>query len=109
MGADASAPAFKAITEEALRILNVPKELPETLVAEETEPADQKKNEKIEEGDAIADLATEGVLAAEDEDSEGASVVAAASAPVPVGPKVPNFRGKTMRATGLRAHFVHGR
>src|SRR5262249_55048675 len=35
MGAEASAPSFKVIAEEALRVLNVPKDLPETLVAEE--------------------------------------------------------------------------
>jgi membrane peptidoglycan carboxypeptidase len=97
MGAEASAPAFKVIAEEALRVLNVPKDLPETLVAEETGPTDQKMDAKMEEGDAIADLATEGAVEAEDEDAESAPVVAAA-APVPVGPKVPNFRGKTMRA-----------
>jgi cell division protein FtsI (penicillin-binding protein 3) len=97
MGADASAPAFKAIAEEALRVLNVPKDLPETLVAEDA-PAANEKTAKVEEDDAaIADLATEDSTVAESEDGEGAPVLAAAAEPVD-GPKVPNFRGKTMRA-----------
>jgi PASTA domain len=96
MGAEASAPAFKVIAEEALRILNVPKDLPETVVAEETKPSGQK----LEEGDAIADLAADGAVGAEDEDSEDpeATLLVASAEPVPDGPKVPNFRGKTMRA-----------
>jgi cell division protein FtsI (penicillin-binding protein 3) len=96
MGADASAPAFKVIAQEALRILNVPKDLPETLVAEESKPSGQK----LEEGDAIADLAADGAAVAEGEDAEDGeeTPVLVAAAPVPVGPKVPNFRGKTMRA-----------
>ena len=54
----------------------------------------------MEEDDAIADLAADGAAVAEDEDAEdGAEApVLVAAAPVPVGPKVPNFRGKTMRA-----------
>ena len=95
MGAEASAPAFKVIAEEALRILNVPKDLPETLVAEEAEP----RTERLEEDDAIADLAADGAVAAEEEEPRRRSgALWPPRAPVPVGPKVPNFRGKTMRA-----------
>jgi membrane peptidoglycan carboxypeptidase len=96
MGAEASAPAFKVIAEEALRILNVPKDQPETLVAEETTPSEQK----TEEDDAIADLAVDGAAVTEGDDAEDgeAAPVVASAEPVPVGPKVPNFRGKTMRA-----------
>jgi cell division protein FtsI (penicillin-binding protein 3) len=102
-GADASAPAFKAIAEEALRILNVPKEpdlQDDTLVAEDT----NSKGGMAEESDAaIADLATEASFADADDDCGGAGAFACpergqAEAPAPPGPKVPNFRGKTMRA-----------
>jgi len=96
-GADASAPAFKAITEEALRVLNVQKDLPETLVAEELN-ADEKQGKADEETDsAIADLATEGAVLADDEAVEPAPAVVAEAKPL-AGPKVPNFQGKTMRA-----------
>jgi cell division protein FtsI (penicillin-binding protein 3) len=99
MGADASAPAFKAIAEEALRILNVPKD--PLLVAEDTSV--KPSAEKPEEDDAaIADLAAEGARVAEEDDAEAppAAVVAvsAPAAPVPAGPTVPNFHGKSMRA-----------
>jgi cell division protein FtsI (penicillin-binding protein 3) len=97
MGADASAPAFKNITEEALRILNVPKDLPDTLVAEDMPPANGKETRVEEDDAAIADLASDESMVAENEDSEAEPVVAASAAPVN-GPKVPNFRGKTMRA-----------
>jgi cell division protein FtsI (penicillin-binding protein 3) len=94
-GADASAPAFKAIAEEALRILNVPKDLPDTLVADDANSGD--KNLKADEDDAaIADLAA-GDSGEGDDEEEAAAPATVAAAPV-TGPKVPNFRGKTMRA-----------
>jgi cell division protein FtsI (penicillin-binding protein 3) len=96
MGADASAPAFKAIAQEALSVLNIPKDEPEMLVAEDAEPSDQK----TEEDDAISDLATEGAVATEEDEADTPQTppLLVAAAPVPAGPKVPNFRGKTMRA-----------
>ncbi len=116
MGADASAPAFKAIAEEALRILNVPKD-PLLVAADTTKKASA---EKLEEDDAlIAELARDGAPAAEEDEeapavpvvaqaaTPGGPVVAQAVAPagpvvaqavVPAGPKVPNFHGKSMRA-----------
>jgi cell division protein FtsI (penicillin-binding protein 3) len=112
MGADASAPPYKAITEEALRILNVPKD--PLLVAADKNA--KPSPERVEEDDAaIADLAADGARLADEDDEETPAVVAAAPAPavtaaggpvsasvsappVPAGPRVPNFHGKSMRA-----------
>ena len=95
MGADASAPAFKAITEEALRILNVPKD--PLLVAADT--AAKPSPETVSEDDAaIADLAADGARAGDEEDEPAPSAPLVASAALPSGPTVPNFHGKSMRA-----------
>jgi cell division protein FtsI (penicillin-binding protein 3) len=93
-GGTASAPAYKVIMEEALRVLNVPKDLPETLVAEEN----KGKGERLDDEDAaIADLGSDGpnVLEEQAEDEAPAAPVVLAAA---AGPKVPDFQGKTMRA-----------
>ena len=93
-GGTASAPPFKAIAEEALRILGVPKD--PTLVADQPGAAPDVDDV------AIADLGAEGptVLEEADEDSEPAPAVSTIAAPPQdvSGPRVPNFQGKTMRA-----------
>ena len=95
MGADASAPAFKAIAEEALRILNVPKD-PTLVVADNTA---RPTVEKAEEDDAaIADLAADGAAVADDDGDDAPATLVASAASVPAGPRVPNFQGKSMRA-----------
>ncbi len=81
-GGPASAPVFKVVAQEALRVLDVPKDLPEG--AAPAEPAGPP--EEVSDL-AIADLA-EPPEPGEDEETE----------PVQTGPKVPNFRGMTMRA-----------
>ena len=88
-GGQAAAPVFHAVATEALRILDVPKDLPdppdtETLVAKK-QPA-----EDLSVGDTGSDGSN--VLEDADDDNDKTSVVAEA------GPRVPNFRGKTMRA-----------
>lgn len=85
-GGQAAAPVFKVVAQEALRVLDVPKDLPE-----ETTPAEDDAAEPEKDGVdlAIADLAEPPGL--DDEDEEEPAVVHA-------GPKVPNFRGMTMRA-----------
>jgi hypothetical protein len=86
------------VAGEALRVFDVPKDLPETegqtLVARTDELNDL----------AIADLGGREPNILEDDDEEGAApgvaAVAAATGPKPAppkGPTVPNFRGKTMR------------
>jgi cell division protein FtsI (penicillin-binding protein 3) len=101
-GGTASAPAYKAIMQEALRILNVPKDLPETLVADDK--TGKKKTTPAEEDDSsIADLGDDGPNIMEDQAAQpaadaGDSVAAAPANPEPAGPKVPDFQGKTKRA-----------
>jgi len=105
-GGTASAPAYKAIMEEALRILNVPKDLPETLVADKQSDQSQKTGVEEEDDATIADLGSEGPNVTEEQaaDSEAAaetpSVTARVAAVEPdrAGPKVPDFQGKTKRA-----------
>jgi membrane peptidoglycan carboxypeptidase len=85
-GGAAAAPIFHAVATEALRVLDVPKDLPEPsapLLA-------RKVVEDLSVGDA--DSGEPNILEDADDDEEKSGVVAEA------GPRVPNFRGKTMRA-----------
>jgi cell division protein FtsI (penicillin-binding protein 3) len=125
-GGQAAAPVFKIVAGEALRVFDVPKDLPEnvpnpTLVARNSEDLNDL---------AIADLDPSGhnILQDTEEDAETApigaptvregssstaspiygpplapiqgppAVAAAPAPPKPRGPRVPNFRGMTMRA-----------
>jgi hypothetical protein len=124
MGAAAAAPVFKTIATEALRMLDVPKDIPEGLSAS-TKPV---KNEVPPAADvAIADIGGGSVM---EEDSSLKQLIAdqmkpeadpdeipaapsgpqtlfaltpaapPAPAPAPArpsGPTVPDFRGKSMR------------
>ena len=89
-GGAAAAPVFRATAQEALRILDVPKDLPDdppkTLVSKNQESADDL---------AIADLGSDQPNVLEDNEEEDGSQPQAQPAN---GPKVPNFRGMTMRA-----------
>jgi cell division protein FtsI (penicillin-binding protein 3) len=116
-GADAAAPVFQRIMQEALRMLDVPRDIPEELVAKS--PAKPKPGEF--EGDlAIADLGGTSIME-EDPDVKqllaaqmmkpapgddeipaaknpaGIDDTAPPRPPVPQGPTVPDFRGKSMR------------
>jgi cell division protein FtsI (penicillin-binding protein 3) len=126
-GADAAAPVFQKIMTEALRMLDVPKDIPEELVATK-KPAKEKPGEFA--GDlAIADLGEPSIMEEQDPavkqllaeqmkpapdpdeipapkavatNSNSGDLVASAAlvnnAPVkPTGPTVPDFRGKSMR------------
>jgi cell division protein FtsI (penicillin-binding protein 3) len=115
-GADAAAPVWSAIMTEALRMMDVRKDIPETLVAKK--PAKVKPGEfasdlaiadlgepSIMDGDAsVKELLAEQVKPAKDPDE------IPAPQPVPVAPAlpllalagketpmVPDFRGKSMR------------
>jgi cell division protein FtsI (penicillin-binding protein 3) len=112
-GGQAAAPVFKIVAGEALRVFDVPKDLPEntptpTLVARTPEDLNDL---------AIADLDPTGHnILQEPEDDETAVAQALSAAnpiapfqgppavavvpapPAPRGPRVPNFRGMTMRA-----------
>ncbi len=93
-GGPVAAPVFKAIATEALRLLDVPRDLPDAPTAEE------QKQEAAEESDdlAIADLGSGEPNVVEEQAAGGEPVLTVADAAVPDGPTVPNFRGKTMRA-----------
>jgi len=99
---------FKVVTSEALRVFEVPKDLPENVP-----PQTLVANNGVD----LNDLASgeldrlPGNLLAEDDDEDSAQATLIAEGkvqgppvalvpapPQPQGPRVPNFRGKTMRA-----------
>jgi cell division protein FtsI (penicillin-binding protein 3) len=85
-GGAAAAPVFHAVAAEALRVLDVPKDLPD-------EPTTvMAKKEEVDDL-SIADIGSELPNILEDRDEDENSVIAGG-----VGPRVPNFQGKTMRA-----------
>jgi cell division protein FtsI (penicillin-binding protein 3) len=113
-GGQAAAPVFKIVAGEALRVLDVPKDLAENVPATLVARNSQDLNDL-----AIADLGGTGHNILEDtaeaESAPPAQPVygphpvepagpppagppAAAAPPKPQGPRVPNFRGMTMRA-----------
>jgi cell division protein FtsI (penicillin-binding protein 3) len=93
-GGQAAAPVFHAVVTEALRVLEVPKDLPD-----ET-PTRTQVASKEEAGDlAIADIGRGQPNILEDADEEAPPAVGQAGVPAkPAGPTVPNFHGMTMRA-----------
>jgi cell division protein FtsI (penicillin-binding protein 3) len=92
-GGAVAAPVFKTIAQEALRVLDVPKDLPDVLPSDE--PLDENINEDVNDL-SIAELAVE----------PEADLVAASGAPAPIapsGPVIPDFHGKTMREVAEEA------
>jgi cell division protein FtsI (penicillin-binding protein 3) len=89
-GGRAAAPVFHAVATEALRVLDVPKDLPEAPAPVVTagKDADKEKDDL-----AMADLGSgePNILEESEEDAPGGATVLA-------GLKVPDFKGKTMRA-----------
>jgi len=98
-GGAAAAPVFRAVATEALRILDVPKDLPDVQAA----PTLIAKNEAIDDL-AIADLGSKqpNILEDPDDDDRLAAALAPAAAkpaaPVPAQAAVPNFQGMSLRA-----------
>ena len=102
-GGQAAAPVFKVVASEALRVFDVPKDLPEnsranTLLASNSEDLNDL---------AIADLDGNGHSILQDGDEADMGTPAApvygprplaVAILLPVGPRVPNFSGMTMRA-----------
>jgi len=88
-GAGAAAPIFKAVATEALRVLDVPKDLPET--SPEKEEAAPPDTDDL----SIADLGSSepNIMEEVAASQSGTSALTEES-----GPTVPNFRGKTVRA-----------
>ena len=85
-GGQAAAPVFHAVLTEALRVLDVPKDLPDQTPAR-TAAASHEETADL----AIADIGSgqPNILEDADEDEQPDQ---------PAGPTVPNFRGMTMRA-----------
>jgi cell division protein FtsI (penicillin-binding protein 3) len=95
MGAAAAGPVFRTVMTEALRVLDVPKDLPEM------EPS-VEEDDGVDENDlAIAGLSDPPPL---EEPEEAPRVFGPALPPVvekpqqATGPRVPNFQGMSMRA-----------
>jgi len=87
-GGRAAAPVFHQVATEALRILDVPKDIPEetpvkTLLAQNKVPDDDDVS--------VGDLGEQGPNILEEPEEDEAQ----GGEP---GPRVPNFRGKTLRA-----------
>jgi cell division protein FtsI (penicillin-binding protein 3) len=117
-GADAAAPVFKAIMTEALRMLDVPKDIPEELVAKKPAKAKQGEFEDVsiadlgepsimEDDPTVKQLLAEQMKPVKDPDEIPAASSSAVQDAAPKGggsPKglapqeeVPDFRGKSMR------------
>jgi cell division protein FtsI (penicillin-binding protein 3) len=87
MGGAVAGPVFQAVATEALRVLDVPRDLPDAEPEpEEAAPADDGNDL------AIADLGSSEPNVMEELAPQNAAEAAE------TGPKVPNFHGKTMRA-----------
>jgi hypothetical protein len=102
MGAGAAAPVFKAVATETLRVLDVPRDLPDLTPEPEREsPADTDDL-------AIADLGSgePNVMEELAAQQSGADAAPADAASADAGPKVPNFHGKTMRAVVEEASAI---
>jgi cell division protein FtsI (penicillin-binding protein 3) len=105
-GGAAAAPVFKAVATEALRVLEVPKDVPE----ESPLPTQVAAVDTSDLADADSESALLNILEEPDEDAVPAATGAAAfvgpkqSAPAapprppkPAGPVAPNFVGKSLR------------
>jgi len=90
-GGRAAAPVFHAVAAEALRVLDVPRDLPE-----QPAPAPVAENAAEKDDLAIADLGALGPNILEEGEEDAPATGAA-------GPRVPDFKGKTMRAVLVEA------
>jgi len=124
-GGPTSAPAFREVAAAALRMLDVPKDLPETLAADDGEQADENDVAIAGLGSALPPplVQAEDALSADDRPALSADAtqdqrtfLAAGkteSGRDLAGPRVPNFQGKSMRdviqesaALGLPLEFA---
>ena len=92
-GGRAAAPVFHVVATEALRVMDVAKDIPEDPPAHPL----VAKVDDAEDDVAIADLGADSPNILEDPEDDDAAASPQPPAQ-PQGPKVPNFRGKTLRA-----------
>jgi cell division protein FtsI (penicillin-binding protein 3) len=115
MGAAAAAPVFKAVATEALRVLDVPRDLPD--ITPEPEPESPADTDDLSiaglgsgEPNVMEELAAQqsapGAAVGVSPDAASADGAPADPGPADAGPKVPNFRGKTMRAVVEEASAI---
>jgi cell division protein FtsI (penicillin-binding protein 3) len=95
-GGVVAAPVFRLLAQETLRVLEVPKDIPEADVP------DRKLGKDGANDLSIADVGSDDPTVMQElADEERMAVVQGPDLPPemqPKGPKVPNFQGKTMRA-----------
>lgn len=101
-GGAAAAPVFKAVMTEALRVLEVPKDVPD----ESPTPTQVAAVDTSDLADAETDSTLPNILEDGDDDEATPAAVqafigprppAAPEPPKPVGPTAPNFVGKSLR------------
>jgi cell division protein FtsI (penicillin-binding protein 3) len=103
-GGAVAAPVFREVAGAALRYLDIPKDLPDGPTA------------PVSDEDPGSDLSLAGLSLPPDSEEEQTAVMMGPALPpemIPVGPKVPNFRGKTKRqvmeessALGMRVEIA---
>jgi membrane peptidoglycan carboxypeptidase len=108
-GAEVAIPTWKVVVTEALRILDVPKDLPDS-PATPTQIATNQKDQGVNDL-SIADLGSDRPNILEDTDEDEAAAPKSAAFVGPIAPRaqppapdapaagtVPNFKGMTLRA-----------
>ena len=95
-GGAAAAPVYKAVAMEALRILDVPKDLPDE------QPATLIAQNQASDDVSIADLGAGQPNILEDRDDEDQKAQVPGTA-APAAGTVPNFKGMTLRAVLVEA------
>lgn len=89
-GGVVAAPVFHEVATEALRVMEVPRDLPDEKPATEVTAADNADDDLSDANQSDAD----NILLAADDDADAPETLLAG----PPGPTVPNFRGMNMRA-----------
>jgi cell division protein FtsI (penicillin-binding protein 3) len=125
-GGPAAGPAFREVTQAALRMLDVPKDLPEMLPSPDSDKADDNDLAIAGLGSSIPPplVQAEDAVAADDRPVASADSASDQRLFLPggakpardlAGPRVPNFRGKTLRdvieessALGIPVEFKGG-
>jgi cell division protein FtsI (penicillin-binding protein 3) len=126
-GGPTAGPAFREIAAAALRMLDVPKDLPEMLTSPDTDPVDENDLAIAGLGSSIPPplVQAEDAVAADDRPAASADSASDQRLFLPgvkndpardlAGPRVPNFRGKTLRdvieessALGIPVEFKGG-